>query len=205
LGGAANYILFLLSGSTTVTAMILMIRKKCSKLNVEFNLSTSIVDVLIDGFIKPLVRTLFMILSIACFINAYLGSYLSLQLAVNNATQVGADSWDLVKLNFSVGAMPMAFVIGIIGIMVLMDLLDNKLRTKLQVSLSVKSQTPSTPAAPVLYPQVQQPYFPIQPPSQTHFPQPNQPAPSSKVFCTKCGGELPENANYCIKCGTKVN
>ena len=209
LGEAAKYVLALLSASGTVTAMILMIRKKCSKLEVEFKLSTTVGDVLVDGIIKPLVRTIFMIFSIVCFINAYLGSSLRLQLAVNTASRTDIGSLDLVKLNFSAGAMPMAFVVGIIGIMVLMDLLDNKLRTKLQVTLSAKSdnktlfpQAPSVPPSPVQYPQVQQPYPTIQPPPQVHFP---QPVPPSKIFCTQCGAALPKNALYCAGCGTKAN
>ena len=196
LGEVANYFLLLLSSSGAVTAMIVMLRKKCSKLEIEFKLSSTVGSVLVDGLLKPFIRTAFMIFTIACFINGYFWnmSAIGLQLAAHTPTPT--DIWGTMSFHSYAGALPMTFVIGIIITMVLMDLMDNKLRTKLQVSLSAKSSL-NVPFSQVPFPQP--------PPPQAPLPQPNQPAPSPKAFCTQCGAGLAENSKFCTGCGTKIN
>jgi len=215
LSDVAAYILLFISCSCVVTTMIMMLRKKCSKFGVEFKLSSSIGSVFLDGILKPFVRTVFMIFAIACFLNAYLGSQLSVHLMARTLARPDVNQWDLIDLNFNLGILPMVFVIGAILMMVLIELMDNKFRTKLQVSLSAKM------AHNVPFPQTSfpQPYTLQYPPPQASFSQPsirqhppqesfqqsNQPASSPKKFCTQCGVALDEGSQFCSGCGTKIN
>jgi len=205
LGDVANYVLLSLSGSGVVATMIMIVRKKCSKLELEFKLSASIGSVLIDGFLKPFIRTAFMIFAIAFFINAYLGSYFSFQLEYQMYQMVMQnDIQGMMSLNCTQGSLPMMFVIGIIILMVLMDLLDNKLRTKFQVSLSAKLPL----KAPFPQGSFPQPYplqqYPPQIPVQQSS-QPTTPSPPPQAFCKQCGKRLSGNAQFCGGCGIKVN